>query len=148
MAERSLRALYGPSMLSTALQHMHCINVVTALHFWGVRILCAPTAWQHGITGDEIRATITYPLLRYGITTAFPDAETYMFVSRIGNEPWIEVAAEDEDGDTWSVFHAMLLTGRSAREVYHVSGGIIDLRGSLSQQRPYIGPQYDRREEI
>jgi hypothetical protein len=34
-----------------------------------VRIEPLPTAWQHSITGDEIRAVITYPLLRYGITT-------------------------------------------------------------------------------
>lgn len=126
---------------------MHC--TIFRTHYTStVRISCAPTAWQHSITGDEIRATITYPALRYGVTTSFADADTYMFVSRIGNEPWIEVAAEDENGDTWSVFRAMLLTDRVAREVYQVSGKVIDLRDSVPQQRPYIGPQYERREEI
>lgn len=38
------------------------------------------------------------PLLRYAIDTAYPDADTYMFIGRIDNEPWIEVAAEDEEG--------------------------------------------------
>jgi hypothetical protein len=114
-----------------------------------VRIEPLPTAWQHSITGDEIRAVITYPLLWYGITTAYPDSDTYMFVgSRTNNEPWIEVAAEDEDGHTWAVFHAMMLTPRVAGEVYEISGGIIDLRNDLSPQRPYIGPQYDREREI
>ncbi|GFG75415.1 hypothetical protein MBOT_27800 [Mycobacterium botniense] len=114
-----------------------------------VRIECLPSAWQHSITSDEIRAVISYPLLRYGITTVYADADTYMFVgNRVNNEPWIEVAAEDQDGHTWVVFHAMMLTLRVADEVYDISGGIIDLRSDLSPQRPYIGPRYDREEEI
>jgi hypothetical protein len=111
-----------------------------------VEIECQPTAWQYSVTGDEIRAIITYPLLRYGITTTHPDADTYMFIGRINNEPWIEVAAEDVDGITWAVFHAMILTPRVANEVYEISGKTIDLRNDLSPQRPYIGPQH--REEI
>ncbi|UVF78209.1 hypothetical protein [Gordonia mangrovi] len=74
------------------------------------------SAYRHGITDDEIRATIAHPLIRYAITTEFEDADTYMFVGRIANEPWIEVAAEDRDGDSWEVFHAMLLTQRVATE--------------------------------
>jgi hypothetical protein len=113
-----------------------------------VRIKVLPTGWQHSITGDEIRAVISYPLVRYGITTAYPDADTYMFVARIESQPWIEVAAEDEDGHTWAVFHAMILTARVANEVYEISGEIIDLRDDLSPQRPDIGSQYEREEEI
>jgi hypothetical protein len=109
-----------------------------------VRIECLPHAWQHSITGDEIRAVVMYPLLRYVITTAYPDAETYMFVGRIEREPWIEVGAEDEDGENWAVFHAMLLTPRRAQDVFHLSGGLIDLRGELVPQRPFIGPQYGK----
>ena len=127
---------------------MYCTNLTKGITLWVVRIRCLPTAWQHGITGDEIRAVTSYPLLRYGITTAYPDADTYMFVGAMNNEPWIEVAAEDEDGHTWAVFHAMVLTPRVAGEVYEISGGIIDLRADLSPQRPYVGPQYDREEEI
>lgn len=107
-----------------------------------VRIEILPAGWQNSLTGDEIRAIITYPLLRYAITTAYPDADTYMFVGRIDNEPWIEVAAEDEEGINWAVFHAMILTTRVAQEVYEISGGVIDLRDELSPQRPHIGPQY------
>ena len=42
----------------------------------------------------------------------------------------------------------MVLTPRVAAEVYEISGDIIDLRADLSPQRPYVGPQYDREEEI
>ncbi len=103
-----------------------------------------PHGWQHSITKGEMWAVISNPLLRFGITTGFPDAETYMFVGRIGQEPWIEVAAEDEDGETWAVFHAMILTPRVSAMVFDVSGGAIDLRGECASQRPFIGPQYGR----
>lgn len=109
-----------------------------------MRIEYLPTAWQHSITGAEIRAVISHPLLRYAITTAYPDADTYMFIGRIGNEPWIEVGAEDEDGLVWDVFHAMLLTPRVAQEAYDLSGGVIELRDELVTQRPFIGPQYGK----
>lgn len=88
---------------------------------------------------------ITFPLLRYAITTAYPDADTYMFVGRIENEPWIEVGAEDVDGETWVVFHAMLLTSRGAHDVLVLSGGLIDLRDEVVPQRPFIGPQDGRK---
>lgn len=114
---------------------------------FGVRIEGLPSAWQHSITAAEIRAVISYPLLRYTITTvAHPEAATYMFVARVNNEPWIEVAAED-DGDRWLIFHAMPLTARVAREIYTLSAGTIDLRDDIAPPRPHIGPQ-DRPEEI
>lgn len=89
-----------------------------------------------------MRAVISYPLLRYAIITPYPDADSYMFVGQVGQEPWIEVAAEDEDGETWAVFHSMLLTGRTANDIYDMSGGTIDLRGHVVRQRSFIGPQY------
>lgn len=111
-----------------------------------MRIAILPTGWQHSITADEIRAIITNPLLRFAITTVYPDANTYMFVGRINSQPWIEVGAEDVDGITWAVFHAMMLTAHVARDVYDLSSGTIDLRNDLPTQRPFIGPQ--PREEI
>ena len=109
-----------------------------------MRIEILPIAWQHSITEDEIRAIITYPLLRYGITTAYPEADTYMFIGKINNQPWIEVASEDEGSANWAVFHAMILTPRVAREVYVISHGTIDLRDETAPQRPFIGPQFER----
>ncbi|MGV9795189.1 hypothetical protein [Gordonia sp. NPDC003422] len=104
------------------------------------------SAYRHGITDDEIRATIAYPLIRYAITTEFEDADTYMFVGRIDNEPWIEVAAEDRDGDSWEVFHSMLLTQRVATEVYVASAGAIDLCAEWVGQRPTVGTYLDLEE--
>jgi hypothetical protein len=111
-----------------------------------VRIKFLPHAWQHSITGDEMRAVISYPLLRYAIITPYPDADSYMFVGQVGQEPWIEVAAEDEDGQTWAVFHAMLLTERTANDIYAISGGTIDLRDRVVRQRPFIGPQCGKKD--
>jgi hypothetical protein len=91
-----------------------------------------------------MRAVISYPLLRYASITPYTDADCYMFVGQTGQEPWIEVAAEDEDGESWAVFHAMLLTNRTANDVYNLSEGGIDLRGQVVKQRPFIGPQYER----
>ncbi len=113
---------------------------------FGMRIEIIPTGWQHSITGDEIRNVITHPLLRYAITTTHPDADTYMFIGNINKQPWIEVAAENEDQEAWVIFHAMVLTPRVAREAFEITGGIINLRNEVSPQRPYIGPQYDRKE--
>ena len=111
-----------------------------------MRIEILPSAWQHSVTGDEIRAIITYPLLRFAIDTRYPDADTYMFIGRIADQALIEVAAEDEDGTDWVVFHAMMLTARIAREAYVHSAGAIDLRDHIPPQRPSIGPQYGREE--
>jgi hypothetical protein len=109
-----------------------------------VRFEFMPHAWQHSIEGDEIRAAIEYPLLRYAITTRrFPNANTYMFVGNAADDvSWIEVAAEDEDGQTWVVFHAMMLTTKTAAEVYTYSEGAVDLRDQCTRQRRFIGPQY------
>lgn len=110
------------------------------------RIEFAPHAWQHSIEAWEIRAVIEYPLLRYAITTRrFPDANTYMFVGNTGDaEPWIEVAAEDEAGEAWIVFHAMMLTPKTAAEVHIHSENTVDLRDQCTRQRPFIGPQYGK----
>jgi hypothetical protein len=110
----------------------------------GVRIEILPHAWQHSIAGDEMRAVISYPLLRYAIITPYPDADSYMFVGQVGQEPWIEVAAEDEDGETWVAFHSMLPTKRTANDIYEMSGGVTDLRAQVVRQRPFIGPQYGK----
>lgn len=117
---------------------------ISVLQLSSVRIEILPHAWQHSITGDEMRAVISYPLLRYAIVTPCPDADSYMFVGQVGQEPWIEVAAEDEDGETWAVFHSMLLTEKTANDIYDISGSAIDLRGQVVRQRLFIGPQYGK----
>jgi len=115
-----------------------------------VRIVVNASALAHGIAADEIRAVITYSLLRYRISSRiYPDAINTMFIGRIDNEPYIEVAAENISNDEWEVFHAMLLTKAIAQEVYDLSHGEYDLRGEVTDfQRPYIGPQYGRTEQL
>lgn len=105
-----------------------------------------PHAWQHSIDEHEIRAVIEYPLLRYAITTKrFPDANTYMFVGNVADDgPWIEVAAEGGGGQTWVVFHAMMLTPKEASQIYTYSRGTVDLRADCVGQREFIGPHYGK----
>lgn len=54
------------------------------------------------------------------------------------------MAAEDENGQTWVVFHAMMLTPKTAAEVYTHSEGTADLRDQCPRQRPFVGPQYEK----
>lgn len=105
-----------------------------------------PHARQHSIAQREMQTIVEFPRLRYTITTkSFPDADTYMFVGNVAeDEPWIEVAAEDQAGDTWVVFHAMMLTPRTASEIYAYTEGAVDLRNQCPRQRPFIGPQYGK----
>ncbi|WP_220096307.1 hypothetical protein [Mycolicibacterium austroafricanum] len=99
-----------------------------------------PTARQHSVTDAEIRSVIEHFITRYPINAAFdPTANAYMYVGRIGGEPWIEVATEETA--RVEVFHAMLLTKAVAEDLFRISRGSLDLRGMLSGQRPYVGPQ-------
>lgn len=56
----------------------------------------------------------------------------------------IELGAEYDDGETWVVFHAMMLTPRVAQEAYNCSAGAVDLRSQCPPQREFIGPQYGK----
>jgi hypothetical protein len=128
-----------PRFTNNDCEHAHKCRTLSK-----VRFEFMPHAWQHSIESHEIRTVIEYPLLRYAITTRrFPDANTYMFVGSAADVgPWIEVAAEDEDGQTWVVFHAMMLTTKTAAAVYAYSEGAVDLRDQCTRQRRFIGPQY------
>lgn len=105
-----------------------------------MQVVVKPTARQHSVTDAEIRSVIEHFITRYPINAAFdPTANAYMYVGRIGGEPWIEVATEETE--RVEVFHAMLLTKAVAEDLFRISRGSLDLRGMLSGQRPYVGPQ-------
>ncbi len=105
-----------------------------------MQVVVKPTARQHSVTDAEIRSVIEHFITRYPINAAFdPTANAYMYVGRIGGEPWIEVATEETA--RVEVFHAMLLTKAVAEDLFRISRGSLDLRGMLSGQRPYVGPQ-------
>ncbi|MFT4086161.1 MAG: hypothetical protein QM658_03250 [Gordonia sp. (in: high G+C Gram-positive bacteria)] len=74
-----------------------------------MRITITPSARQHGITDDEIRAVITYPIARQSIPARRHPADLYLYAGAAdGRQPHIEVIADHIDDDT-IVFHAMLL---------------------------------------
>lgn len=105
-----------------------------------MRIIIKPTARKHSVTDHEMRSVIEHYEVRHPINASFdPQLNTYMYVGRIGNEPWLEVGTEETD--QIEVFHAMLLTQAVADDVYANTGGSVDLRGCLTGQRPHIGPQ-------
>ncbi|QDQ98374.1 hypothetical protein FO059_14920 [Tomitella fengzijianii] len=93
-----------------------------------------PSAGKHGAEREEVLAALRHPVVRYSIVTAFEDADTYMFIARIGHDEWVEVAAEYRMG-AWHVFHAMMLTHRVAREVFAMTEGALDLRLKVGRQR-------------
>lgn len=88
-----------------------------------MRIHINQSALKHGILEDEIRAIISYPALRYAVTSRMdPAAAVFVFVGQLENEPWLEVVAENVEDTTWEVFHAMRLTARVAAEICALVG--------------------------
>ncbi|MFW0792442.1 hypothetical protein AAFP30_01395 [Gordonia sp. CPCC 205515] len=76
------------------------------------------SALWHGITAEEVRGVVEYPLVRYRVESRrFPEAEVYRFIGDPG--VLIEVLAE-ETGDDLVVFHAMVLTSSVAAEVFGI----------------------------
>lgn len=75
-----------------------------------MRIEIKPSARNHGITGDEIRALIAYPALRLPIAARRAGALPVLHIGpAIANQPWIEVIADHIDPAVAEVFHAMML---------------------------------------
>lgn len=94
------------------------------------------SALRHGIGLDEIRATVEYPQLTYVMDSRlFEGIEVHTFIGRRGREAWIEVVAEPVSG-AWVVFHAMLLTARTAAEIEDMSGGAVRLAPVRTQRPP------------
>ena len=101
-----------------------------------MEIVVLPPARRHGIAPDEIRATIEYPQLTYVMESRlWPGVLVHTFIGRRDREAWIEVVAEPV-GTAWMVFHAMLLTARTAAEVEDMSGGAIELDPVRTQRPP------------
>lgn len=75
-----------------------------------MRIEIKASAHQHGITDDEIRATITYPALRVPLTARRPGARPFLYTAPAApNQPWIEIIADHANPDLIIAFHAMML---------------------------------------
>ncbi len=106
-----------------------------------VRFTVYSSALRHGITAAEIRTVIEHPIVRYTAASRTRTGEVvHMFVGGDGNAAWIETAAE-QVGDSWHVFHAMLLTPRTCAEVRAITADAVILEPSR-HQRPE-SPRHD-----
>jgi hypothetical protein len=74
-----------------------------------VRILIFDSARRHGITADEIRNAIEYPMWTTRVVARIPGTEPRLYIGRrTDTEPPIEVLA-DTATDECVAFHAMML---------------------------------------
>ena len=75
-----------------------------------MRIEIRPSALDHLITEDEIRAVVSFPVLRAIIAARREGAMPVLFIGPVAdNQPWIEVIADLADAAVAEVFHAMML---------------------------------------
>lgn len=100
-----------------------------------MRIEILTPAHRHGITEQEIRSVVEYPLTVYRIRSRsrFQDADLYRHIG----DPTvvIEVAADLVTHDRLVVFHAMTLRHTVALEAFHATGRALDLRNYVTAQR-------------
>ncbi len=74
-----------------------------------MQILILDTARRHGITDDEIRNAIEYPMWTARVVARIPGAEPRLYIGRNADTaPPIEVLADTTTGEC-VVFHAMML---------------------------------------
>ncbi|MBE7194127.1 MAG: hypothetical protein INR66_16790 [Gordonia polyisoprenivorans] len=75
-----------------------------------MRITVIPSAHAHGITDDEIRAVVSFYVVRISLTPRVVGTQPYLYIAPAAeSEPWIEVIADLRDPDVAIVFHAMML---------------------------------------
>jgi hypothetical protein len=83
-----------------------------------VRITILECAKQHSVTEEEIRAVLSYPVLRIRLAPRQAGAEPHLFVGSYDeNEPLLEVIADLAGEDEWIAFHAMMLRAATIRNL-------------------------------
>ncbi|MBH0776201.1 hypothetical protein [Nocardia bovistercoris] len=98
------------------------------------RITIVESARKHGISDDEIRAVVSYPMLRTRLTQRLPETLPYPFIGNFDqDEPPIEVIADLVDPAEWVVFHAMMLRPQMIRQLQLEE--LFEF-GDLAYQRP------------
>ncbi|MCV7192412.1 hypothetical protein [Mycolicibacterium brumae] len=86
-----------------------------------MRIKIAPSARQHGITDEEIRAVVTFPIARQAIPARRYHADLFLYAGSVNDhQPHIEVIADHIDQAVAVAFHAMLL--RPSTYETHLNG--------------------------
>jgi hypothetical protein len=102
---------------------------------WGGKTVIHESARKHFILDSEIRGAVFYPIVRYqSCSRVFPDTVVEIFIGGRRGGPWIEVVCEDKDG-VFHVFHAMMLTRRTALEIEAATGRSVSLTGDIVAQR-------------
>lgn len=100
-----------------------------------MRLIILASATRHGITEEEIRAVLSYPVLRTRLTPRLPGAVPHLFIGKFDeDEPLIEVIADLADPDEWIAFHAMMLR-REMIERTRLGALLADVDGDLASQR-------------
>jgi hypothetical protein len=83
------------------------------------------SARKHGITDDEIRAAIEYPLWTARVVPRLPATEPRLYIGRrVDTEPPIEVLA-DTSATACVVFHAMMLRLSTLAELDEETAAIL-----------------------
>jgi hypothetical protein len=74
-----------------------------------VRIVILDSARRHGITDEEIRSAIEYPMWTARVAARIPGTAPRLYIGRqTDTEPPVEVLADTASGEC-VVFHAMML---------------------------------------
>jgi len=101
----------------------------------GVQITILDSARRHGITEDEVRSAIEYPLWTARVVPRIPDTEPRLYIGRqTDTEPPIEVLA-DISGDKCVVFHAMMLRLSTLAELDEGTAAILLPQLALHQRK-------------
>ena len=75
-----------------------------------MQIKVIPSARAHGITDDEIRAVVSFYVVRVSLTPRVVGAQPFLYIAPAADdEPWIEVIADLNNPAVAVVFHAMML---------------------------------------
>lgn len=104
------------------------------------KIVIYRSARRHFILDQEIRGVVSYPLVRYhSASRLMGHTQVVVFIGGSAVGPWIEVVGEERAGEL-HVFHAMMLTRRTALEVEAATGRSVSLvRQLVSQRSRYPG---------
>lgn len=99
------------------------------------KIVVYESARRHFVLDEEMRNVVSYPIVRYrSASRIFRGVQVSVFIGGLERGPLIEVVAEDRGG-VLHVFHAMMLTRRTALEAEAASGRVISLANFLVSQR-------------
>jgi hypothetical protein len=100
-----------------------------------VRIVILGSARQHGITDEEIRSAIEYPMWTAGVVPRIPGTAPRLYIGRLVDaEPPIEVLADISAGECVA-FHAMMLRQSTLAELDEQTAMILSPQLATHQRK-------------